>query len=354
MKLTGSRADKFCASPNSDVYGALLFGPDRGLVHKRSAKLAKAFVPDADEAFGQTILTADDLSKDFGKLADEMSAMSMFGDIRLIRVRLDHERQGAALSKLIKQLDTNPSTIAARLIVEAGDMQSRSATRKAFEAAGHFAAIPCYEPNLRDLENMVRDGLSAAGKHGVGISRDAMDAWLPLLEGDSGLARGEIEKMALFKGYGGSADESVTPEDITVLAAGAQGASLDDIIYPACSGEVDIADNAYHRAIDANMNPAVILRSLQRHLTRLHAAVSAMDTGKSASEAMRSLRPPVFAMRQRDFERQMRLWPASALSKVLTLSLDTDRAIKTAGSPAASLTGRFVLALSMQAARRAR
>ncbi|WP_051048612.1 DNA polymerase III subunit delta [Robiginitomaculum antarcticum] len=354
MKLTGSRADKFCASPNSDVFGALLYGPDRGLVHERSAALAKAFVPDADEAFGQTVLTADDLSSDFGKLSDEMSALSMFGDTRLIRVRLDHERQGGALSKLIKHLDTNPEIIAARLIIEAGDMQSRSATRKAFEAAGHFAAIPCYEPSARDLENMVRDGLGAAGEHGVGIGRDALAAWLPLLEGNSALAKGEIDKMALYKGYGASEGESVTVDDIEVLAAGAQGASLDDIIYPACSGQVGLADNAYARAIDANMNPAMILRSLQRHLTRLHAAVLAMDTGRSASEAMRSLRPPVFAMRQRDFERQMRLWPAGALSKVLAQSLETDRAVKTAGSPAASLTGRFILALSMQAARRAR
>ena len=103
MKLSGSRAEKYLAAPPPDSLGVLLFGPDRGLARERANLVAKAFLPDADDAFGLTVLTADDLAQDPARLADEMSAMSLLGDARLIRLRLEHEKHGAAISKIIKQ-----------------------------------------------------------------------------------------------------------------------------------------------------------------------------------------------------------------------------------------------------------
>ena len=138
MKLTGGRIDRFLQSPPDDIVGVLFFGPDRGLAKERSESLIKKFIPDPDDAFATTVLTADDLSTDPARLSDEMSALSLLGDDRLVRVRLDHERSGAAISKIIKALDTDPSKAAAKLVIEAGDMTPRSAVRKAFEAAGHF------------------------------------------------------------------------------------------------------------------------------------------------------------------------------------------------------------------------
>lgn len=352
MKVTGSRADRFCQKPGDDIFGALVFGPDRGLARERSEILCKSLAGNVDADFGMTVLTADDLSGDIGKLADEMSAMSMFGDIRLVRVRLDNERQGAAIAKLIRELDSNPQKIAARLVIEGGDMASRSAVRKAFEAAKHFAAIPCYEANARDLANLVRDGLAGVGEHPITISREALERWTPLLEGDRALAKGEIEKMALYKGYGQIPGAQVELQDVVELASGAQSAGLDDIIYPAFSGKADEADSAYTRALGSKVPAALILRAIQNHLIRLHQARSMQSGGKSASEAMRALRPPVFIMRQNDFSRHLSLWSLPALTHAIGQALETDRRIKTAGSPAESLLGRYILALSMQAARR--
>jgi len=167
-----------------------------------------------------------------------MSALSLLGDARLVRLRLDHERNGAAISKIIKTLDARPETAEAKLIIEAGDMTPRSAIRKACEAAGHFAAVGCYNDSAADVANMVRSGLS---EKSIKIEADALALWVPLLEGDRGLIRNEIEKMALYKGYGQTAGESVGIADVKNLAAGGQAASIDDIIndtmsVPPCCG----------------------------------------------------------------------------------------------------------------------
>lgn len=351
MKLSGTRADKFCAGPPADMLGALIYGPDRGLTVERAQKLAAHFVPDVNDAFNVTVLTSDDLSSDPARLSDEMSALSLLGDSRLIRVRLDHERQGLAIGKLIKEFDAAPQRCAAKLIIEAGEMTPRSHVRKAFEAATGFAAIACYADNAADVAAMARATLSGIGAHGIGIDKDALSAWTPLLEGDRALARGELEKMALYKGYGEIEGAHVNLEDINLLASGAQAGDIDEIIYAAFSGRQDETDAAFRRAMAGKMHAAVILRSTQRHLTRLHSALAAMDGGASTSDAMRGLRPPVFGMRQREFESQLRLWRADRLNKILLESLETEKRVKSAGAPVDALTGRLLNAIAMIAAK---
>ncbi len=347
MKLSGSRADRFCERPPADILGALIYGPDRGLTVERVQKLSAQFVPDINDAFNVTVLTSDDLSSDPARLSDEMSALSLLGDARLIRVRLDHERQGLAIGKLIKTFDAHPERCAAKLIIEAGTMTPRSHVRKAFEAATGFAAIACYADSAADVASMARETLAGIGEHGIGIDGDALVLWTPLLEGDRALARGEVEKMALYKGYGAAENTRVSVEDVNAVASGAQAGDIDEIIYAAFSGRQAQADAAFRRAMAGKMHAAVILRSAQRHLTRLHSAIAAMDGGASASDAMRGLRPPVFGLYQREFESQLRLWRPALLDKILLESLETEKRVKSAGSPVDALTGRLLNAIAM-------
>jgi len=346
MKITGARANKFISAPQADIIGVLLFGPDRGLVKERGGLLTKYYLPNPDDAFAATILTADDLTGDPAKLADEMSALSMFGDARLVRLRLDHERNGAAIAKIIKGFDAAPEKAEAKLIVEAGDLSPRSAVRKVFEAAGKFASIGCYAANAADLANLVRTTLNELS---IAIDNDALALWTPLLEGDYAMARSEIEKMALYKGYGAEPDARVS---VRTLAAGGQSVSIDDIIMSAMSGNPSECDASFRRAVAGKMNSAVILRSLQRHIGRLLEASANMDSGETPQGALRSLRPPVFRMQERAFLGQLRIWPSTMLRRALSQSLEAEKTLKTAGAPADAITGRLLLALSSYAGKR--
>lgn len=349
MKLTGARATRFLKSPPADIIGVLLYGPDRGLVKARSLALSQVFMPNPDDAFGTTILTADDLSGDPARLADEMSALSLLGDDRLVRLRLDHERNGATISKLIKQFDIDPDKAEAKLIIEAGDMTPRSAIRKACEASAHFAAIGCYAASAKDIGEQVKSALSEIG---IGINPDALDMWIPLLEGDHALAAGEIEKMALYKGYGKVDGATVTLADIRAIAAGGQSASIDTIVMQLMSGDVDGSDASYRRAMSGKMNPVAVLIGLQRHLLRLIEAAMAMDGGENIGQVMRSLRPPVYGMQEDMFKRHLSLWPLSMLRRALVQSQKAEREIKTAAAPTEAIMGRLILALASYAAKR--
>lgn len=349
MKITGGRITRFLEAPPDDIIGVLFYGPDRGLAKELSDKIIHKFIANPDDVFGATVLTADDLTSDPARLADEMSALSLLGDDRLVRIRLDHERSGAAISKIIKSLDADPSRAAAKLVIEAGDMTPRSAIRKTFEAAGHFAAIACYKDSAADIASLVKSTLS---DNHIGIEPDALDLWVPLLDGDRALTRGEIDKMVLYKGFGQIPDAKVSTDDIKILASGAQAASIDDIILAALSGETSKCDDAYQRAIASKVYPAVILRALQRHLGRLLEANAHMQAGDRAESAIKSLRPPIFRMQERAFLGQLRIWPAKALQQALSQSLVAEEQVKSAGAPAEAIVGRMLLALSSFAAKR--
>ncbi len=349
MKLTGVRATRFLEKPQDDIIGVLLFGPDRGLVKSRSQALQAVFLPQSDDAFGLTVLTADDLSGDPAKLSDELSALSLLGGGRLVRLRLDHERNGAGIAKLIKEFDANPDKAEAKLIIEAGDMTTRSAIRKACDAAGRFASIGCYPASAKDISDQIKTTLSALN---ISISPDALEMWVPLLEGDHALAAGEIDKIALFKGYGSIKDAKISVEDIKAVAAGGQSASLDTIVMQMMSGDINEADSSYRRAISGKTNPVAVLIALQRHLLRLIEAAAALDSGENMGQALRSLRPPVFSMQETLFKRHLSLWSTPMLRRALVQSQKAEKDIKTAGAATEAIMGRLILALSSYAAKR--
>ncbi len=351
MKLSGARAENYIKTPPPDSVGVLLYGPDQGLCSERASAIAKKLATDPNDPFAVTSLSADDLSNDPAKLADEMSALSLLGDTRLIRVRLSHERPGAMIAKTIKALDARPETCAAKLIIEAGDLSPRSAVRKCFDAAKNFSSIACYADTQATLANLVKSELSALG---IKIDQAALDAFVPLLEGDRRLARGEIEKLALYKGYGQEENALVTAADIKAVAAGAGAAGLDDIVFDVLGGNPSAADAGYRRAMAGKITAHSVLAALQRHLVRLHQAASLMRTGNSIDDAMRSLRPPVFIMHKTAFAGQLRLWPEAAIARALTQALETEKLMKSTGSPAESLMGRLLLALSAYATKRKR
>ena len=333
------------------MLGVLFFGPDQGLCSERASIVASVWASDPNDPFAVTVLSADDLAGDPAKLADEMSAMSLLGDTRLIRLRLSHERNGAAIAKTIKALDSAPHTCAAKLIIEAGDMSPRSAVRKCFEGAKYFTAIAGYADTQATLANLVKSELATLS---IKIEQDALDALVPLLAGDRRMARSEIEKLALYKGYGEADNAVLTLVDIKVLAAGAGASGLDDIVMGALSGNTVSADAAFNRAMAGKVTPHSVLAALQRHLVRLHQATCLMNSGRSSDDAMRSLRPPVFMMQKTAFAGQLRIWPEAALARAIASSLEIEKQMKSTGMPAQSLMGRLLLSLSAFAAKRKR
>ena len=76
--------EAFLREPKRRAAMFLLYGTDSDLASERARRLVPTLVSDAADPFQVVRLTADTLAKDPGRLADEASAISMFGGARVI------------------------------------------------------------------------------------------------------------------------------------------------------------------------------------------------------------------------------------------------------------------------------
>jgi DNA polymerase-3 subunit delta len=346
MKIDSRSADRFPSAPDPKIAAVLVYGPDRGLARERATALLRAWKVDPQDPFGLVELGEDEIKSDVARLADELRAMTLTGGPRAVRIRAGGDAAAGAMAAVLGEIDSGALDPAARLIVEAGELNPRSKLRGAFESAKRAAALPCYADDARALGALLDDVLRESK---LEITPDARARLLPQLEGDRALARAELEKLVLYKGLG--AKEPITPEDVDAIAAGAEPVALDDVVDAILAGDLLGADRAVTLASAAGASAVGVVRALQRRLLQLHAADAVYKRTRSAEEALKALRPPLFGPRRSVFQSQLKVWSGPRLDGALAETLRTETRLKSTGAADETLLSRLALALAGQAKR---
>lgn len=339
--------ERFLSHPPKDISAAVIWGRDRGGIRERADALTGKLVPRPDDPFDVAVLTENDLDSDGARLADELSAISMMGGRRLVRLRLSSDKASldkAAAEALKNHLDGrfNPDAF---FLIEAGALERGSALRKAAEAAKTGAVcIPVYEDESGDIARMVREGL-AADK--VGLTPEALDLFVGRLPKERGVARQEIERLVLYLGPGSNTTAGAA--DLEPYFGVEPEASLSDAAYDAFGGRAGPAHASLKRAqAEGESGPAVV-RALGSHLARLRRALVLMSAGAGAAEAAKAT--GIFWKQEREFLRQLKSWKLSDLDQLSSDVLDADRLCKSAGAPDALISERLALTIAARAKR---
>jgi len=341
MKLPPSRIAGFLQRPDPAIRAILLYGPDEGLVRERAEAAARSVCPDLKDPFRVADLAAAVLAADPARLADEAAQLSLTGGRRVVRVR----NAGDALAKLFAGfLENTPGE--ASVVVEAGELPSRSALRRAFEAARSAVAIGCYPDTPRELAVVIRETLAA---HRVTASRDAGQFLVEHLGGDRLLTRSELEKLALYAGEGGR----VELQDARLSISDTAALELDDAIMAAAEGDAARAERVLGRVFQQGESPVSVIRALLRHLQRLHMFAARLAVGSSADEVRAARDRPIFFKQEDSFRRQFGLWTEARLRPQFDCIIKAELNMKTTGFPAETICREAMLTVA-QAARERR
>ncbi len=339
MKLTARNIDSFLKSPDPVARVVLVYGPDNGLMRERATQIALTVVKDINDPFNVAVLSTDILADDPARLSDEAGAISMMGGDRVIRI----ENAADKLTPLIKSYLAGASKNSlknALVILEAGELTTKSSLRKLCENAKDAAALPCYVEDERDLSRLIRETLAA---YNLKIDNDAV-AWLASnISGDRMKARGELEKLATYKG---SEATPISLADVQAACGESGARSLDDLIFSVGGRQAARALSVYNQLLEEGVPFIVVLRALQSHFRRLHATKAHIESGTDFQAAMYKLSPPVFFKYQSMFENQLRLWSIPALNKVMTRLMDVEATCKKTGTPVETLCAQAVLGIS--------
>jgi DNA polymerase-3 subunit delta len=224
--VKSERFEAFLREPKRRAAMFLLYGTDSDLASERARRLVPMLVSDAADPFQVVRLSADALAKDPGRLADETSAISMFGGARVIWI----EAGGRDLSGLIDAVaDTLPADTF--LVVEADSLKKGAPLRTLFETRPNAVALECYPAPPASLGEMID---AEARKAGVNVTAEARSLLVEALATEPATARVEIAKLMLYAG----STRGLEAADVVAVAAGAGVSPADALVDLALAGDL--------------------------------------------------------------------------------------------------------------------
>ena len=269
----------FLKSAAGRIDAFLIHGLDAGQVSEAAKDTAKQLSA-AVSPPGEIIRLSDqDLAQTPGRLAAEARSLPMFGGRPVIVVKHGPQLTPALFEELLD------GPLAAYLIIEAGSLKRDAKIRQLFEKAKNAAAIACYGADERNLPQLIRDDVRAAG---LSITAEAAQRLAHLLGADWAVSRAEIAKLALYA----LPEREITLEHVEAIVGDASAHAFDAAITATLAGNTAEALAHLDGLAGAGTPAAVFLNMLLRHLQELHLLLAAMERGDSFETAAGRMRPP--------------------------------------------------------------
>ena len=283
----------------SDIRLFFIFGQDESAIADIASQMA------AQLGGAERIdMDSDRIRNDPALLADEASALSLFGDKRYVRVNFRREEALAAVENLL-DLDScvNP------VIATAGNLTKTSKLRKLVE--GHPRALShiCYLPEETDAASAV---MGYAATVGLKLDRSLAARIARYTHQDRKLAQAEIEKLALY--YDASPQRPATV-DVTIfeaLSAETGEENVNGLINQIMNGDLKGTGRELVSAHNLGVDAIRITRALQRRVALLASLRAKVDKGSNPSAVVKATRS-IFWKDADDFVTQLGRWTSARL-----------------------------------------
>jgi len=284
----------------------------------------------------RVVLDAGDRGFAWRDLLDDAASLSLFGERRLIELRVPSGKPGSEGSQALQAYLDQPADDI--LLIVAGKIDKASTNSKwfkAIDAAG--ATVQLWPVNAGELPRWL--GQRAAAR-GLRIERDALELLAERVEGNLLAAVQELDKLELL-------GEGATIDADAVAAAVANSArySLFSMIDVALAGRDADCLRMLHGLRAEGGQPASLTWALVRELELLLDLRIAIEGGRPAGQAMAAAR--VWKSRQAAVGAALGRHDSASCVGLLDLAFDVDAASKGFGAakPWETLE-RLLLALS--------
>lgn len=283
-----------------DVRLFLVFGQDESAIADIASQMA------AQLGGAERIdLDSDRIRNDPALLADEASALSLFGDKRYVRLNFRRDEGLAAVENLLElENGTNP------VIAIAGNLTKASKLRKLAESHKRAMAHICYMPEEGTAAASV---MAYAATLGLKLDR-SLGARIARYTGqDRKLAQAEIEKLALY--YDAAPERPMTVEVTAFEALSAETGeeNVGGLVNQVMGGELRLLGRELASARDMGVDAIRIIRALQRRVALLSSLRAKLDAGSNAGAVVKATRS-IFFKEADEFVKQLGRWPSARLA----------------------------------------
>ena len=297
--------------------GALIFGPDFGVVQELSEKIVSFIVPDITDSFSVIKITPQKIKEIPSILLDEGNGSGLFGGRKVLWLKNADNGVLDAVENYLEHIQNNTF-----LLISADNLTKNSSLRVFCESHPQVLCVACYADTERDVAEYIRETLAGQG---IRISNPAM----PML----------VERLG--------ENRIATKKELTDT----QNSSVDLFCSAVATGNQRMAEREYHLMIANGENPVGIIRILYLYFNRLLDAVSVAEKEGIEAGLKKIMKPAQFRM-EASFKKQLSIWKKSFVLKVLDLLLESERQAKSTGFPAEITLGRVILQITQAAQRK--
>lgn len=339
MKANRSQIEKALDAPSPDIRLFLLYGPDEAGSAALAKRLERAMGPQAE----RIDLDGSTLRGDPARLADEAASLSMFGDRRWVRVSGAGEESVAAVEALLAAPQAgNP------VLVVAGAIKGTSKLAKLGLANPAALAFASYAPDEREAGQIA---IGQARDLGLRLGPDLARRIAEACGNDRALMAGEIEKLSLYLDASPDHPAEATAEAFAALSAETIEADVGPLVNAVLGGDVD----GLHRELamlHASATPlAAITRPLLGRAMLLGRIQAEFEECGSMERALESAGRAIFWKEKGAVNRQLRLWPADSIARLVHHLLEAERATRGSGGAGDVIVRHQLLTIARQAAR---
>lgn len=320
------------AIPKRPPQGAYLFlGPDFHSRREARQAIVAAALGEEDRESGMTQLDLSETT--IASVLDEASAMSLFASRRLIWVsnaeaalpkRLtakdDDDGVGATLAAYVRNPTPGTTVVfeASRFGFDGEDKAKSDRVRK------FYAALPVVEfPPISPAEAM-RLAKETAASLQLKLTPAQIDRVVTALDADAGRIIVELEKLSLFAGQ-----RAVRDEDLTGLVPNASSATIFELVNALARRDRARALGVLDTLVrEGEYLPLVLTFLATLFRLALAASEARLAGGPQLQSHFQKLGIAMWPARAAQVADTMRAFPPAQLRRAITLTFETDRAMR--------------------------
>ncbi|MFL6759783.1 DNA polymerase III subunit delta [Sphingomonas sp.] len=335
MKATKANVGRAVDQPADQVRFYLFHGPDEAQSRALAARLLETLGADKVQ------LSAGAIKTDPAALADEASAMSLFGGKRLIWIEPAGDDIAEGVAALLEASAGESSVVAI-----GGALRKTSALLKLTEASPQALAFAAYPPEGQDAERMVID---LGRRFGLKISSPVAARLAESAGNDQAIVAQELAKLALYIDASPEAPRELDHDAVDAVGADTAEGDFQRLADLALAGEVAELAGELARLPAGGGEAIPVVRSLQRRLLMLAPLRARVERGERIDGVMTSMGKALFFKDKVKVQRMLSKWTAEGLATVAERAGKLERALMFTRVPDQEALGEELLAIARKA-----
>ena len=334
MKANTSQIERALDTPPSDIRLFLLYGADESTSHAQAARLARAMGSDAE----RIDIDGSALKGDPARLADEASAISLFGEKRYVKISGCGEESLAAITNLLASpAGGNPVVAIAGALKASSGLLKFALAEKAVMACANFPL---------DSEKAEALALALGREQGLRLEPQAGRALAAAAGNDRAVMAREAEKLAIYLDAAPDRPKDAGLAELEAIGAGDGEGDLSKLVDAVLDGQPSRLAAELAALSTEGIEGIPLIRALARRVQLLGSMAARVAQGEPSASVVESATRALFWKEKPAVQRQFRRWRGDRLITAAERLLAAERAIKAPASAGTILADTEFVAIA--------